>query len=92
MQFMITHRHTPDNCMADDPAPVKKVANDADHAKECGVKVLSSHLAPPEHIFYFLVEADDYGKVIAFLRPLMTKGDHDIVPVQPASEALGQFS
>ncbi len=91
MLFVVTHEHTPDLCPSDDPAPVNKLA-DENHIKESGVKVLGSYVAPPEHVFFLVLEADDYGQVVKYLRPLMKIGTPDIVPVQTLTEALGIFS
>jgi hypothetical protein len=90
MLFVVTHEHTPENCPADDPAPVHKMA-DEDHIRECGVKVLGSYVAPPEHVLYLVLEADDYAQVVRYLRPMMKIGTPDIVPVQTVAEAMGIF-
>ena len=87
MLFMVTHRHAPDDCMADDPRPLQQLASDA-HAREAGVRVHGIHVAAAEHTIYVLLEADEAGRVVRFLRPVMPIGEHDIVPVQPVAEAL----
>jgi hypothetical protein len=90
MLFIATHEHSPDLCPSDDPAPVHKLV-DEDHIKESGVKVLGSYVAPPEHVFFLVLEADDYGQVVRYLRPLMKIGTPDIVPVLTLAESLGIF-
>jgi len=90
MLFVVTHEHTPESCPADDPAPVHKMA-DENHIKESGVKVLGSYVAPPEHVVYFVLEADDYAQVVRYLRPMMKIGTPDIVPVQTLAETAGMF-
>ena len=90
MLFVIVHEHSPEMCPADNPAPVHALA-DEKHIKESGVKVLGSYIAPPEHTFYFVLEADDYAQVVRYFRPLMKIGGHDIVPVQTLAESLGIF-
>jgi len=90
MLFVVTHEHTPELCPADDPAPLHKLADES-HIKESGVKVVGSYVAAPEHIFYLVLEADDYGQVVRYLRPIMNIGTSDIVPVQTLAESLGIF-
>ncbi len=90
MLFVVTHEHTPEICSADDPEPVHKLA-DENHIKESGVKVLGSYIAPPEHVLFLVLEADEYAQVVRYLRPMMKRGTPDIVPVQVLSEALGIF-
>lgn len=90
MLFIATHEHTPELCPANDPAPVHQMA-DAGHIKEAGVKVLGSYIAPPEHVLYFVLEADNYAQVVRYLRPMMKIGKPRITPVQTLAEALGIF-
>jgi hypothetical protein len=90
MLFVVTHEHTPESCPADDPAPVHKMA-DENHIKESGVKVLGAYVAAPEHVMYFVLEAEDYGHVVRYLRPMMKIGTPDIVPVQTLAETAGLF-
>ena len=90
MLFVATHSHTPESCFADDPTPVHQLAS-AEHAKECGVKVVGSYIAAPEHRFYFVLEAQEYSSVVRFFRPVMTRGIHDITPVQTLADSLGIF-
>jgi len=80
MLFMVIHKHTGAECPVDTPAPVEKVASD-EHAVECGVKVLGKYVSPPEHRIFFILEADTYEKIIAFLQPLAKIGTHRIHPV-----------
>lgn len=88
MLFVVTHRHTPELCPADELAPVHQMADEG-HIRESGVTVLGSYVAPPEHIIYFVLEADDYAQVVRYFRPMMKIGTPDIVPVQTLPELLG---
>jgi hypothetical protein len=90
MLFIATHEHTPEDCPADNPTQVHQMVNEA-HIKESGVKVLGSYVAPPEHVLYFVLEADEYAQVVRYFRPLMKMGSVDIVPVQTIAEATGIF-
>lgn len=90
MLFIAIHNHTPELCPADSPAPVHQLA-DENHIKESGVKVIGSYIAPPEHTLYFVLEADNYGQVVRYFRPMMKIGTPRIVPAQTLAEALGIF-
>ncbi len=90
MLFMATHEHSPEACPVDKPEPIHQMA-DEKHIKESGVKVLGSYIAPPEHTLHFVLEADDYSKVVRYFRPLMKIGTPSIMPVQTLAEALGIF-
>lgn len=94
MLFMVIHTHTPELCPSDKPEMVKKtvdvVASNA-HAKKCGVKVLGSYIAPPEHVLFFILESDDYGKIVDFFRPLMKMGTPRIIPIGILGEVVPKF-
>ncbi len=90
MLFIATHEHTPEACPADNPTQVHQMVSE-EHIKESGVKVLGSYVAPPEHVLYFVLEADEYAQVVRYFRPLMKMGSVDIVPVQTIAEAAGIF-
>lgn len=90
MLFVATHRHTAESCPADDPAPVHQLAS-AEHAKESGVKLLAGYVASPEHVLYFILEAQDYVSVVRFFRPFMKIGVTEVTPVQTLAEATGVF-
>lgn len=88
MLFLATHEHRPELCPVEDPTPVRQLA-DKKHIKQSGVKVLGSYTAPPEHLLFFILEADSYTQVVRYLRPMMKIGTPRIVPVQTLDEALG---
>jgi uncharacterized protein with GYD domain len=94
MLFVVTHVHPPELCPSDNPELVKKtvsiVASKA-HAEKCGVKVLGSYIAPPEHVLFFIIESDDYGKIVDFLRPIMKMGTPRIVPVSVMEDVKSKF-
>ena len=88
MLFVITHEHDGSECPVDDPAsPVKRVSSEK-HAQTTGVRVVGRYISPPEHTLYFIIEADNYDKVIEFFRPMMHLGVHRINPVVPLGEAI----
>jgi hypothetical protein len=94
MLFMVIHTHTPELCPSDKPELIKKttdVLTSKAHAKKCGVKVLGSYIAPLEHTLFFIIESDDYGKIVDFFRPYMKIGTPRIIPVGVLEEVLPKF-
>ena len=72
MLFMVTLKHTPENCFH---RPENKEAEKAilEHMKdleklqkETGVILRGSYVSPMEHTFYFILETDDYRGVHKF--------------------------
>ncbi len=94
MLFVVTHVHTPELCPSGDPKAVERtvgvVASD-DHAKKTGVRVLGRYIAPPEHTLFFVIESDNYGKVVDFFTPLMKMGTPRITPVYALGKAIEKF-
>ncbi|MCH8284660.1 MAG: hypothetical protein IIC20_08795 [Chloroflexi bacterium] len=90
MLFVATHRHSAESCPSDNPVNVHELIR-PEHAAECGVKVLGGYVAPPEHLIFHVLEADDYASIVKFYRPIMTMGDAEITPVQTLEEAAGIF-
>ena len=90
MLFIATHEHAPESCPSENPAQVHQVVNE-EHIKASGVKLLGSYVAPPEHVLFFVLEADEYAQVVRYFQPIMKMGNIDIVPVQTVAEAMGIF-
>jgi hypothetical protein len=94
MLFHIEHIHTPELCPSDSPKTIEKtvsvVASD-EHAKKSGVKVLGRYIAPTEHRLFFIVEAESYEAITAFLEPMMKMGTPRITPVSELGEAIKPF-
>lgn len=94
MLFVVIHTHTPELCPSGKPELVKKtvdVVASEGHANKSGVKVLGSFVAPPEHTLFFVIEADDYGKIVDFFRPLMKMGTARIIPVDTLGKIVPKF-
>ena len=94
MLFVATHVHTPELCPSDNPELVKKtvsvVASKA-HAEKSGVKVLGSYIAPEEHVLFFVIESNDYTKIMDFFRPIMKMGTLKLTPVSTLESAVPKF-
>lgn len=50
--------------------------------KELGVKIHFAVTAAPDHIFYLLVEVDDYSGLCTLLSKIPMKQEFDIKPVR----------
>jgi hypothetical protein len=91
MLFHVTISHTPELCPADNPAPVARMADD-NHINASGVTVVGSYVATSEHLMYFVLETDDYSKLVRYLRPMMKIGTPRVTPVQSFADALSALT
>ncbi len=53
------------------------------------MKVLSSWIAGPEHVMYFVLEADSYDSVVKYFEPIMRIGTAKVTPVLDYAKAVG---
>ncbi len=95
MNFIVTHTHTPEQCPSGNPEMIKvlrEVCPSTEFAEKCGVKVLSSWIAVPEHVMYFVLEADSYDSVVKYFQPIMRIGTARVTPVLEYAKAVGLVS
>ena len=94
MQFVVTHVHAPSDCPSDQPEVMKKLGHDLSdvEAMKKGVKLLGSYIAPLEHTFFFLLEADSLAKVTDFLKPAAKLGTANVTPVDEFQKVVRQLS
>lgn len=76
MLFHITQTHPPELCPKDDGGS-KTLYN----AKAEGVKLLGIYGAFPEHVIYYIVEAETIKAVDAFLMPGFKRCTSKVTPV-----------
>jgi uncharacterized protein with GYD domain len=94
MLFVVTHVHPPELCPCDNPELVKKtvgVMGSKAHAEKSGVRVLGSYMVPEEHTFFFIIESNDYGKIMDFFKPIAKLGTLRITPVGVLGELVTKF-
>lgn len=94
MLFVVTQVHTPELCPSDNPELVKKtvsVVGSKAHAEKSGVKVFGSYIAPEEHALFFIIESNDYEKIVDFFRPIMKMGTLRITPVSTLGDVVPKF-
>ena len=92
MLFMVTLVHTPELCFG------KKEYNEEGKrwfaemkasAIKYGIKVHGAYICPIEHVFYFLLESNDFKAVSRFLSPpILTHHSGKISPIITADEAF----
>ena len=68
---------------------LREVCPSTEFAEKCGVKVLSSWIAVPEHTMYFVLEADSYDSVVKYFEPIMRTGTARVTPVLEYAKAVG---
>ena len=92
MNFTVTHSHPAEQCPRGNPEMMKvlrEVCPTTEFAEKCGVKVLSSWVAVPEHTMYFVLEAASYDAVVKYLEPIMRIGTARVTPVLEYAQAVG---
>lgn len=88
MLFHVTATHTPDDCPIFNPdvrdAAKQSVAQVSSQAKALGVTVHAAVTGAPEHVIYYLLEADTYEPVATFLAENSAfPQDFTVTPVMP---------
>jgi len=94
MQFVVTQMHAPSDCPSDEPEVLKKLGHafSDGEAMRKGVKLLGAYIAPLEHTFFFVLEADSLAKVTDFLRPAVKLGTAKVTPVDDFQKVVRQLS
>lgn len=91
MQFVATLHHTTADCWAreeNEEKANKWIESMDDRAEETGVEIHGAYVCPIEHTFYFVLEAETFEGVSAFLGPpMLTDHDAHIAPVVSFAEA-----
>ena len=92
MLFQVRLTHSPDNCWAraEHEGKAGELVDRLETAQESfGVTVRSALVAPNEHTFFLLLEADSFDAVTGLLGPPLLQ-DHaaDVVPVTTFAEAM----
>jgi muconolactone delta-isomerase len=93
--YHVTATHSPDNCPLYDPDMrddlEEGMTATEDMARELGVTILFLVTAAPDHVFYSLLEADDFTAIQRVLTALPMRQEFTITPVvslQDARETL----
>jgi hypothetical protein len=73
MLFMATQKHSPEGCPlnGENCPPLF----DAENKK---VKIVKMYACPPEHLFYFVLEAENFDDLQEFFMPGMTRASVEI--------------
>ncbi|WP_416838378.1 DUF3303 domain-containing protein [Haloferax sp. DFSO52] len=92
MQFIVRLTHSPDNCWARDENQEKAIELESrlrNADETMGVTVHSAVVAPNEHTFYLVLEAESFEGVLGLLGPpVLEDHDADIVPVMSIGAAM----
>ena len=82
MLFHVTHTHTSEVCPGGSPERLLDFNEFLARLKAApGIKVMSGHVSPIQHVFYFLIESDDFNAVTSALGPLNSLGSGEVTPV-----------
>lgn len=96
MLYHVTTTHSPDNCPLYDSDLQEEMrqftTNAADLAREVGVTIHFLVTAAPDHVFYSLLETDNFTGILRVLGAMPLRQEFTITPVswmQEAMEILG---
>lgn len=91
MLLLAKLHHSPDHCWArpENDEKAKAFINSmSDRAGDLDIKLEGAYVSPNEHTFYFLLEAEDFAAVTAFLGPpALTDHEAHITPILSMQEA-----
>jgi len=79
--YLVTHSHSPAGC--EDATDISRKM-----LESMPPQIKQVYLQPGEHIFYFVVEAQDHREVYRLFRELEEYGINDIVPVLNREETM----
>jgi hypothetical protein len=89
---MVTLTHTPELCFGRkeyNEAGKKWFEDMRSSAQKYGVKVQGAYVCPIEHIFYVILESDDFKAVSGFLSPpILTHHSAKITPIITVEDAF----
>ena len=92
MLFHVTATHTEDNCPIYHPEKMPEVMAALEGldglAAELGVKAHFTVVCGPDHVFFALLEADNFGAVSRYLFSVPMPQATKIVPVQHLSDTI----
>ena len=89
MLFQVVHTHTNESCPGQSSEKARQFGEWWQTMKKAaGVKVLSGYVAPINHTFYILVEADDYAALARALGPLNSFGSGQTSPILSLDQTL----
>ncbi len=92
MLFMVTLIHTPELCFGQkeyNEEGKRWFANMRTSAEKYGIKVHGAYACPIEHVFYLLIESNDFKAVSGFLSPpILTHHEGKISPIITVEEAF----
>lgn len=90
MLFHVTHVHNHENCFAHKPDVLKTLGAHFKSAEEKGVHIHSLHVAPWEHAWYGVLEAESAEALERFVDPLLELGTAKITPVTDVLATIEQ--
>jgi uncharacterized protein with GYD domain len=82
MLFMYIHTHPLEKCVVDKPQEASKIAAQMrDEYKKAGVNMVAMYMAPHEHTFYMVLEANDVLALEKANTPMTLWGTARLIPI-----------
>src|SRR5437667_762301 len=80
--FVVRHHHSAEHCPAQDPEMGAMLLNHLSrpNVRQHGVEIKGEAVVQGEHTLYLIAEADDEGRLRAFMQPFQTAGSLHVYP------------
>jgi hypothetical protein len=90
--FVIRHQHAAETCPAGDPqmGPMLLQHLSKPNAEQFGVDIRSEAVVDGQHTFYLIAEAEDSGKVEAFMTPFAQAGSVEVLPASHCEQVVAR--
>ncbi|MCL5735510.1 MAG: hypothetical protein M1274_07965 [Actinobacteria bacterium] len=92
MLFHMTNSHDPENCSAHDAGRLERLAEIVKSAHGRGIILRSLCVAPWEHTFFAVFEAESADAIEGWLDPTLELGCARITPVMDVMSTLPRLS
>lgn len=88
--FVVRHHHAAEHCPAQDPYLGAMLLNHLSrpNVMQHGVEIQGEAVVQGEHTLYFIVKADDEGRLREFMQPFQMAGSVDIYPASTCARVV----
>jgi hypothetical protein len=90
--FVVRHQHAAETCPAGHPqmGPMLLQHLSKPNAEQFGVDIRSEAVLDGQHTFYLIAEADDAGKLEAFMAPFAQAGSVEVLPASHCEQVVAR--
>ena len=90
--FVVRHQHPAERCPAQNPEMGAMLLNhlSEENARRNGLDIQGEAVIDGQHTLYLILEAEDRGKVDAFMQPFTMAGTVDVMPASPCAAVVAR--